>query len=60
MDWTLLDITDLAHVAIDDDVFLIGGESGTAVTAADLARETGTISYEITCGIAPRVARVYQ
>lgn len=60
MDWTLLDVSDLMGVSKDDDVFLIGGEAGTRVNAADLAREVGTIAYEITCGIAPRVARVYQ
>jgi len=27
------------------------------VTAADMAKLTGTISYEVLCGIAPRVPR---
>jgi alanine racemase len=29
------------------------------VTAEDLARIAGTLSYEVTCGIGSRVPRVY-
>lgn len=58
MDWTLLDVTDI-DTAVGDEVFLIGGDGDVRVTAADLARELGTIGYEITCGISPRVPRVY-
>ncbi len=59
MDWTLLDVTDIPNVAADDDVFLIGGEAGCNVSAADLAGAIGTIGYEITCGILPRVPRIF-
>lgn len=58
MDWTMLDATDLANAAVGDEVFLIGGATET-VTAADIARLVGTIGYEITCGISPRVPRIY-
>lgn len=58
MDWTFLDVTDVANVQIGDDVYLIGGDNA-AVRAADLARELDTIGYEITCGISPRVCRRY-
>lgn len=59
MDWTLLDVTDIPEVAVDDEVFLIGGEGPHEVKAVDLAAHLGTIGYEITCGIAARVPRVY-
>lgn len=59
MDWTLLDVTDIENAAVGDEVFLIGGSGDTTVTAADLACELDTIGYEITCGISPRVPRVY-
>jgi len=55
MDWTLFDVTDVPSVAVGDEIVLIGGE----IKAADLARETGTIAYEITCGISPRVPKIY-
>lgn len=56
MDWTLFDVTDVPGVAIGDQVVLIGDE----ITAADLARECGTIAYEVTCGISPRVPKIYE
>ena len=59
MDWTTLDVTDIAGVAIGDEVTLIGEQDGSKVLAEDLAGATGTISYEITCGIARRVPRIY-
>jgi len=60
MDWTLLDVTDLAEVSVGDEVFLIGGGADHTIKAADLARELDTIGYEITCGISPRVPRIYR
>jgi len=60
MDWTMLDVTDIPDAAVGDEVFLIGGGENHAVKAADLARELDTIGYEITCGISPRVPRVYK
>ena len=59
MDWTTLDVTDIGGVAIGDEVTLIGEQNGCKVLAEDLAGATGTISYEITCGITRRVPRVY-
>jgi len=38
---------------------LIGAQGSERITAEDLARRLGTINYEITCGLTPRVARLY-
>lgn len=59
MDWTTLDVTGVSAVQVGDEVVLIGEQDGLSVTAEDLARATGTISYEITCGINRRVPRLY-
>lgn len=59
MDWTLLDVTDLDHVRVDDQVTLIGSDGANEITAADLARQLGTIGYEVTCCISARVPRVF-
>lgn len=56
MDWTLVDVTDSPRAKIGDDVILIG----EGITAAELARSVDTIGYEITCGISPRVPRIYK
>ncbi|HKP69663.1 MAG TPA: alanine racemase [Pyrinomonadaceae bacterium] len=59
MDWTTLDVTDVTDATIGDEVILIGEQGGLQVLAEDLAKPTGTISYEITCGINRRVPRRY-
>ena len=59
MDWTILDVSDVQNVKINDQVTLIGESGNLRISAEDLARATGTISYEITCGISRRVARRY-
>ena len=59
MDLTLIDVTDVAGVALHDQVTLLGGNERLSITAEDLAELAGTISYEITCGISARVPRSY-
>ena len=41
------------------EVVLIGAQGGERVLAEEWARRLGTINYEITCGIGPRVPREY-
>src|SRR5437016_5229441 len=55
MDLTLIDVTDVAGVSLDDRVTLLGQEGELLVTAEDIAELAGTISYEIACGISNRV-----
>ncbi|HEY0657805.1 MAG TPA: alanine racemase [Pyrinomonadaceae bacterium] len=59
MDWTIIDVTDVPKVRINDKIILIGEQNQLRVAAEDLAKKTGTISYEITCGIDRRVRRTY-
>lgn len=59
MDWTLVDVTDVPDAAIGNEVILIGDSQECSVSAADIAKLLDTIGYEITCGISPRVPRVY-
>ena len=59
MDWTILDVTDVQDVKVDDEVILIGEQNNLKITAEELAKLTDTISYEITCGINRRVTRKY-
>ncbi|HEV2803200.1 MAG TPA: alanine racemase [Pyrinomonadaceae bacterium] len=57
MDLTLLDVTDVSGVERGDEVTLIGRDGALSVTAEEIAKIAGTISYEITCGISARVPR---
>jgi len=59
MDLTLVDVTDVSGVSLHDQVTLLGRDGELSITAEDLAELTGTISYEITCGISARVPREY-
>lgn len=57
MDWTIIDLTEIPDAAVGDEVVVIGSRNGVAIKAEDLAQLSGTLSYEITCGISPRVPR---
>jgi len=59
MDWTILDVTDIPNVKLDDEVVIIGNQTGCKVNAEEIAKAADTISYEITCGIHRRVPRIY-
>lgn len=59
MDLTLIDVTNVPGVEIDDEVILMGAAGDLHVTAEDLAKTAGTLSYEVTCGVGARVIRVY-
>jgi alanine racemase len=72
MDLTLVDVTGVPEVELGDEVTLLGlgqrpdsevpasehSKAPLAITAEDLAKITGTLSYEITCGIGQRVPRI--
>ena len=59
MDVTTVDVTKIPGAQIGDEVVLIGEQSGRKITAADLARQTQTIAYEVLCNIGKRVSRQY-
>ena len=55
MDLTVIDVTD-TRVAVGDRVELFG----PALPVDEVARQAGTIAYELLAGISPRVERVYE
>ncbi len=56
----MLDVSEIPGVTVGDDVTLLGCDSeGNCIRAEELAEKTGTIPYEIFCGISKRVPRVY-
>ena len=59
MDLTLVDVTDVPNLSLGEEVILIGRQGNRCQTALDLAGLTGTIPYEILCGIGKRVPRRY-
>jgi alanine racemase len=59
MDLTLIDVTDISGVQLNDKITLLGKDGEQTITAEEIGQMVGTISYEITCGISNRVPRIY-
>ena len=59
MDMIVIDITDVPDVNEGDEVILLGSNAAGRVDAATWAELLGTITYEVLCGIGPRVPRIY-
>jgi len=59
MDLTTIDVTHCPNLQVGDAVTILGSEGGVAIDAQEIARQAGTISYSVLCGISSRVKRVY-
>lgn len=59
MDMCMIDVTGIPGVREGDEVVLIGSQNGERITADELAAKTGTIAYEVLCGVSSRVPRIY-
>ena len=60
MDMCVADVTEIPHIAVDDEVVIIGRQDEDEISADEVARLTDTISYETLTGITARVPRVYR
>ena len=58
MDNITVDVGPDSGVRVGDEVTLIGTQGTETILAEQVARPLGTINYEVTCGISPRVPRV--
>ena len=59
MDQLMVDVTHIPGVQPGDTVTIFGTDGEAAITADEVAEKARTIGYELVCGIAPRVPRVY-
>ncbi|MEG0571368.1 MAG: alanine racemase C-terminal domain-containing protein, partial [Oscillospiraceae bacterium] len=59
MDQVMLDVSEVNGVKQGDIVTILGSDGGLIITADDIAREIGTIGYEIVCVVGRRVPRIY-
>jgi serine/alanine racemase len=59
MDWLMVDVTDIEHVAQGDTATLIGKDGDEEIHCEDFAETCGTITNEILCGISKRLPRIY-
>lgn len=59
MDQMMVDVTDLDHVELGDEVVLIGRQGEAEITVQEVAELRETIPYEIPLSLSRRVPRVY-
>ncbi len=59
MDQIVVDVDDVPEVAMEDEVVLIGTQGQERITAEEVAAWAGTINYEVTTLLQPRVPRFY-
>jgi alanine racemase len=59
MDQFVVDVSHLKNVKMGDEVVLIGKQGDDEISAEEIAQLSGTINYEIVCGISSRVPRIY-
>ena len=59
MDQFMVDVTHIPGVQPGDTVTIFGTDGEAVITADEVAEQAQTIGYELVCGIAPRVPRVY-
>ncbi|MGB2965566.1 MAG: alanine racemase [Anaerolineales bacterium] len=60
MDQILVQLDEVPGSKAGDEVVLIGRQGDEVITAEDVAAIWGTINYEVTCAIGPRVPRLYE
>ncbi len=60
MDLIMVDTTGMPDVQVGDIVTLFGKDGNQEISVEQCAAQANTIVYEITCGIGPRVARVFK
>lgn len=59
MDQFVIDLRGIPGVQQDDEVVLVGSQGDERISAEEVAALAGTINYEVTTSLLPRVARVY-
>ena len=59
MDQVLVDCGPGAGVKSGDEVVFIGRQGDDEINAWDWAERLGTIAYEVTCALSPRLPRIY-
>lgn len=59
MDQFMINIKDIPHVNVGDEVTLVGKDGNESITMEELGDLSGRFNYEFACDINPRVPRIY-
>ena len=60
MDQIVVDVTRARGARVGDEVVALGAQDGKAIAAPELAKQAGTIPWEILTNIGARVPRIYR
>jgi len=59
MDQIMVSLDEVPEAKVGDEVVIIGRQGDEYISAEEVAARWQTINYEVICGIAARVPRVY-
>jgi alanine racemase len=59
MDQCMVQLDEVSEAQIGDEVVLLGSQGDAAITAEEIGAAWGTINYEVVCGLANRLQRIY-
>lgn len=59
MDQVCVQLDEVPGARAGDEVVIIGSQGASSITAEQVAERWGTINYEVVCGLAARVPRIY-
>jgi len=59
MDQCMVNLDEIPDALIGDEVIIIGKQKDAEISATDIAKNWGTINYEVLCGLAARMPRYY-
>lgn len=59
MDQCMLQLDDVPEVKVGDEVVLLGQQGDEVISVDEIAERWGTLNYEVVCGLADRLPRIY-
>jgi alanine racemase len=60
MDQCMLQLDDVPDAIPGDEVVLLGAQGDEKITVNEIAERWGTLNYEVVCGLADRLPRLYE
>ena len=59
MDQCMVLLDDVPSARVGDEVVLLGSQNESVITAEEIGQAWGTVNYDVVCGLAARVPRLY-
>ena len=59
MDQCMVQLDEIPDAQIGDEVVLLGRQGNETISAEEIAQAWGTNNYEVVCGLANRLKRLY-